>query len=498
MPLILHPRAAPGDRLQVWLGAFGFTNPPVLRWFLDGQEANPNVLRPISSAREVPALAAADEPRVFTGVYEFGQGIAPGSVHEVQAEARGNRRVERTAPLRVRTLPARVPSRLDESFNVLLVSCFHQSEDRGGLAGNLISQLPGAHRPHLTLLLGDQVYLDLPTLMNFRDRVGWLAGKFEEDYTANWLGPLGYSRILGAAPSASIPDDHEYWNNAPHPSPFIQNSWTPGGRERWQQAAKALYDAFQLSQPGGYAEPLVIDVPPLSIFLMDNRTFRSPGLRSTLPGGVLQKFQHWGRRLAAGRAPDEPRFGIVVTGQSLFEDPALGLEARAADRRLANYGDYSGIMRTIMDLALTGRPVLCVTGDVHYGRVTLARSMTGAKLYEIISSPSSLVTTVGKDQFSQLASGFRALFREPDPWPRHSPAAEPPQMFSPKGLLHKLRCEMVFPGDRKKDKGNNVALLSFRAAGFGLEMRVSYWMIERSGRIGPPRELAPITLAPTR
>lgn len=440
-------------------------------------------------------MAAAGEPRVFTGVYEFDQGIEFGSSHEVQVEARQGGRVERSSLLRIRTLPARVPAGLNESFNVLLVSCFHQHEDKGGLAGNLVSQFPGAYRPHLTLLLGDQVYLDLPTLMNFRDRTGWLAAKFEEDYTANWRGPLGYCRVLSTAPSASVPDDHEYWNNAPHPSPFIQNSWTEEGRERWQRAARALYEAFQLSQPGGYLEPLVLDVPPLSIFLMDNRTFRSPGLGSTLPEGVLEKFRAWGARLAAAQGPDEPRFGVVVTGQSLFEDPAPGLQGKVADRTLANYGDYSDIMRTVMSLAQTGRPVLCITGDVH-GRVTLARSTTGARLYEVISSPSSLVTTVGSDQFSQLANGFRGLFGEKDPWPRHSEATEPPQMFSPHGLLHKLSCEMIYPKDKKKEKGNHVALLSFRAAGFGLEMRVSYWVIERSGKIGAPRELRPISLVP--
>lgn len=122
-------------------------------------------------------------------------------------------------------LPAAVPAGLGASFNVLLVSCFHQQEDRGGLAGNLVAQLPVNFRPHLLLLLGDQVYLDLPTLTNFRDRVDWLAQKFEEDYTANWRGLAGYAQILEAAPSAAIPDDHEYWNNAPHTSPIIQNTY---------------------------------------------------------------------------------------------------------------------------------------------------------------------------------------------------------------------------------------------------------------------------------
>jgi hypothetical protein len=493
--LVLHPRAATGDRLQVWVGAFDRTAAPALRWFLDGQPAEAQALRPLASAREdrkAPVMVSPGEPRAFTGVFELGQGLAPGSVHEVQA-ATQTEPAEASRPLRVRLLPAEVPAGLGDSFNVLLVSCFHQIEDPSGLAGNLVAQLPGPYRPDLTLLLGDQVYHDLPTLMNFRDRVDWLAGKFEDDYTANWQRAEGYAQILDAAPSASLPDDHEYWNNAPHPSPIIQNTFTQEGRDRWARAARAMYEAFQLTQPGGFATPLELDVPPLSIFLMDSRSFRRADLKSTLPPGVLQRFKDWAARVAQAK-----RFGVVVTGQSFFEDPATGVRAKVADRHLANYGDYDAIMSVILDLARAGRPVLCITGDVHFGRVMRATQEgdPATTLYEVISSPTSLVTTVGADQVSQLTNNLRGLFGEKDPWPRHSGAAVPPDPFAPGGVASKLRTEVLFP--KKKEKGNHVAILSFRAAGFGLEMRVSYWYIDRRGKIGPPLEVGPISLVPTR
>ena len=109
------------------------------------------------------------------------------------------RQVRAGRQLETRTLPAAVPTALDSWFNVLLVSCFHQAEDRKGLAGIIASQLKAVTRPHLTLLMGDQVYLDLPTLQDFpMTWPGWPGNS--KTITRNWHGPLGYPHILSAAP----------------------------------------------------------------------------------------------------------------------------------------------------------------------------------------------------------------------------------------------------------------------------------------------------------
>jgi hypothetical protein len=230
MPKIfLYPRAARGDRLRVWLGVFQVTAAPALDWSLDGAPAQPTALRALSSIRSDDMLPA-NVPRAFTGVYEF-TGLQPDTPHRVAVRADAA-----ATELDVRTLPDAVTSELDRSFNVLLASCFHQAEDRGGLAGIVVSQLKATSKPHLTILAGDQVYLDLPTLKNFPDDLALLAEKFEQDYRLNWCGPQGYERVLAAAPSVSIPDDHEYWNNFPHPSPIIQNSLTQGGLNAYRDA----------------------------------------------------------------------------------------------------------------------------------------------------------------------------------------------------------------------------------------------------------------------
>ena len=203
MDLILYPRVAPQDRLRVWLGVFAATAAPALHWLLNGAPVEPTALRPVASVRPDAMLpsgvAPTALPRVFTGVYEF-SGLLPDTLYTIAVQA-GNQ----SATLETRTLPNAVPTDLDRWFNVLLVSCFHQAEDRQGLAGIIVSQLPSVARPHLTLLTGDQVYLDLPTLQDFPDDVAWLAAKFEKDYTLNWRGPLGYTEVLAAAPSLAIP-----------------------------------------------------------------------------------------------------------------------------------------------------------------------------------------------------------------------------------------------------------------------------------------------------
>ncbi|MEK6286750.1 MAG: hypothetical protein AABO57_13510 [Acidobacteriota bacterium] len=155
MDLVLYPRAAQGDRIRVWIGAFQATAAPALSWFLDGVATQPVALRPISSARPDELLPENPEtiPRVFTGVYEF-TGLAPDSFHRISVEADGV-----AGRLDTRTLPNSVPAEIDRWFNVLLVSCHHAAEDRGGLSGIIVSKLKAVSEPHLTILAGDQVYL---------------------------------------------------------------------------------------------------------------------------------------------------------------------------------------------------------------------------------------------------------------------------------------------------------------------------------------------------
>jgi len=488
MEIVLHPRAAPGsDRLRVWIGAFQATSAPALAWLLDGVAAEPKALRPISSVRSDDLLPAGQAPetipRAFAGVYEF-DGLAPDSLHMVSVNAEG---VERA--LKIRTLPDEIPTDLDRWFNVLLVSCHHSAEDRRGLSGIIVSQMSALASPQLSILAGDQVYLDLPTLKNFEDDEAWLAEKFERDYTENWRGPDGYARVLDAAPSVAIPDDHEYWNNFPHPSPFIQNAWSEEGRRKWRKAAQAMFRGFQLpypidpNNPEGLGEAFVLDVHPLSFFIADTRSGKDEARAFTMSEREHNQLSAW-----VDAVIDKKRIGVFVSGQSVFEDPISSVKGAIADYELPNYGDFDRIMTTLQRLIDEGRPLICLTGDVHWGRVASAQDIaTGrAAITEIISSPSSLVTTVGADTISEIGGFFHGLFGGSDPWPRHSAPAEPPAFLASSAFGKRFPCSAIHG-----QKGNHVALLSFRQAGGGVKCRVTYWPIHSDDSVARPVELGP-------
>lgn len=484
MSIVLYPRAAPSDCLRVWVGVFQATQTPALNWSLDGSPIAPVALREISSVRPDDMLPAdippAKVPRAFTGVYEFNN-LQADTSYAITASAGGE-----SVKLEAFTLPASVPTQLDRSFNVLLVSCFHQAEDRGGLAGTIVSQLKGTNKPHLTLLAGDQVYLDLPTLKDFPDKLPWLADKFERDYSLNWQGPLAYTKVLAAAPSISVPDDHEYWNNFPHASPFIANSRTPSGRDRWRRAAQAAYEGFQLAYPAKLGQAVSIDVQPLSFFLADTRTNKNFDREFTMSAEGREQLDEW-----VSRVIDEGMFGVFVSGQSLFSKPAGKFKGSVGDYDLANYGDYGQILTSLARLIDAGRPALCLTGDVHWGRVVTTKDIrTGRTAFsEVISSPASLVSTVGADQIKGVLGSIGGLFGERNPWPRHSDPDPAPVFLASDVLAGRFPCSMLHP-----QRGNHVAMLNFRQHGGGLELRIKYWPISRDTDAGKPIEVGPIDL----
>jgi len=484
MSLVLYPRAAPNDRLRVWVGAFQATQAPALSWLLDGNAFEPSALRPMSSVRSGDLFHAGTDPatvpRAFSGVYEFA-GLLPDTTYEVSVTGGGESMV-----LSTRTLPAAVPTQLDRSFNVLLISCFHQAEDRAGLAGTIVSQLKATAKPNLTILAGDQVYLDLPTLQDFPDNKAWLAEKFEQDYTLNWSGPLAYTEVLSVAPAISCPDDHEFWNNYPHVSPMIGNSRTPEGRQRWKEAATAMFEGFQLAYPASLGEAVTIDVHPLSFFVADTRSKKDEHHGFTMSPEARTQLSDWVTDVIA-----QKRFGVFVSGQSLFGDAAGTISGYVGDYELANYGDYGEIVSILRRLVDAGRPVLCLTGDVHWGRVSTARDVRTGRIgfAEVISSPASLVSFVGMDQAKRFFSAIGGLFGQKNPWPRHADPAAVPSYLASGVLQGGFPCTQLY-GHR----GNHVAMLSFRQHGTGVEMRARYWPITRDAQIGRPIEVAPIEL----
>src|SRR6185369_3824251 len=395
--LTLVPHAAEtADRLHVWVGLADVSPAPALTWKLDGADVTPTTLRPLAPAL-TGALAAAAATTVYTGFFEL-RGLPTGQSMRLEVAA-GTERVER----QVTTLPAQVPDGPQDHLNVLLLSCFHQLEDKTGTAGNVLSQMKV--RPHLTLFGGDQVYLDLPTLANFQDKLEWLGNKFQNDYLTNWFGDRrtsrdpreiapGYPQVLALAPGVFMPDDHEYWNNYPFGATVIQNSWTEEGRDRWKLAADALYRAFQQNAAPGLGPSRVLEIAPLSILMLDTRSQRSMTSRTKdhdlLGLSGRQALEGWVNGLVARAQDAQPWFGMLVTGQSFFSPPAGAVTGAIADYEYPDYqADYAFMLKQVERVTTAGLPVILATGDVHWGRMLRADDLSrpGAAVFEVVSSP---------------------------------------------------------------------------------------------------------------
>ena len=208
----------------------------------------------------------------------------------------------------------------------------------------------------------------------------------------------------------------------------VSNSWAQPGRDRWEAAARACYEGFQHGSGDLLGSPLELDIAPLSFLMLDSRTDRDRDMSRLLRPEVSTQVADWADRVAR-----DSRFvaAVVVTGQSLLEDEVSAVTGSIADYALANYKKpYQALLRALGTIAGAGKQVLLLTGDVHWGRVTTVgdrqRVPEATVFHELISSPASLVETIGADQVATAIGVVKGWFGADDPWPRHGDAVAPP------------------------------------------------------------------------
>lgn len=435
-----------------------------LTWLLNDEPTEPVIIENLSSIHK-------SDSSLTVGLFEFPKPNVKNSLAIIEARA-----LDQTAQIRVKSLPEALPEQ--DWFRILLCSCYHQAEDRQGLVSQTYLNIAAVERQDLSLFMGDQVYLDLPTLNNYPDDEAKLAKRFEHYYRTNWTTYLGLDALLKNAPAVFCPDDHEYWNNFPHKSPIIQNSWKSDSQKRWKNAADQLYDSFQITAPATRGDNVEIDVDSLSIMVLDQRSQREADRSSALGSTGLKQLNNWVDRLI-----EEKKIGAIVTGQSLLDRPVSEFQGAIADWMLANYGDYESVVKSLKRLSDAGKPVLLLTGDVHWGRVTKIREAGRTKFIEIICSPSSLVTTVGSDQLKNIGAGFRKFFKgEENRWPRHSSAPDTEPYFAQQVFGKRYQTETIY-----KHKGDQFAMLGLRKAANTLEAKVTYYEIHKNPKA--PREV---------
>ncbi|GFE78300.1 hypothetical protein GCM10011487_03000 [Steroidobacter agaridevorans] len=328
-----------------------------------------------------PARSSAWQPTgAMPLLYQFLDAgpLQPDRVYEASASLGDSQ----PARARFNTLPGQLGDET-KPLRVLLSSCYFTGNRRSRLASSLFGQLDrNGLRPHLRIWAGDQVYLDAPwyEFAIKSHSVAELERLHSATYARTWFADQGLNAVLPQGANVFCTDDHDLWNNAPHPSVVARDTSDPTKREAWRAIARALGQTFQ----GDTANGQRFQVPPLDFFVLDARVNRTD--ERLFSNAQWQQLRAW--------AAEPQGLGVLVLGQPLFER-ASKRRGDLGDYRLADYErEYSELMEL---LGRATRSTTVLTGDVHFSRVTWSSFPASAtarnerRVTELISSPLALV-----------------------------------------------------------------------------------------------------------
>ena len=409
--------------------------------------------------------------RRFCFVATFGE-LAPGRDYRLEFERRvePNPAIELTGHWqrlrtgRFRTLPSRLPLADEGAFTIGLGSCFYNHRDCGQAAAAykaLHDRGSPAVRPDVTVLAGDQVYLDIGfdslSLIprEIRERIA-------DDYALHWQA-LG--SILSLGGTWMLPDDHEYWNDYPFVDsclPTLLALNLPYVRQNWRRAAR---NAVQNIQRSPVVESFALG-SDLTVCLADLRSHRSD--RRFLPVPAFRRLVDWAR----GRSCP----GVLAISQPLL------VEESETERNLRSFPDqYAKLLEA---LGAVNHDVVVLSGDVHFGRVSCVPiGNRGARLIEVISSPLSNLTGL---------NGIASNVAKADPadfppsatasrlgWPSlpvdyYRNGSSRGRYFVPFG-----RGRLLSAYPRRRTREHFTTLSFHRLSTGGVEMTVEAWLVRR-------------------
>ncbi|MFV8781668.1 hypothetical protein ACNKU7_04520 [Microbulbifer sp. SA54] len=371
-----------------------------------------------------------------------------------------------------KTLPVSLPNNAETPFCVLLGSCLSQKYD-GHSASNAVHALcdkeSEKYHPDISVLAGDQVYLDLGIrgISTIPEEISEYVG---EKYAEAWMSLEGFLRNSACV---NLADDHEFWNNYPD---FSTNEAV----YLYPLRDKQVRSAFTAAALDGVRN--VQQVKPVRIIKLGNDlSFCFADMRSdrTIKPRKLMNEDHFSEVLNWAEHLTTP--GVLAIPQALFVEKGNGF-----DYNLPNFkDDYS---RLLAALAKTGNDILILTGDVHYGRV--AKSKLGnANIYEVIASPLSNIPGF---------SGTLATATPPTEIPRF------PQISVP-GLPGKSKVTTIaeieevsdpldfrYPDTRTRE---HFATLGFsKTEGAGIQVDINYWAVRKFYKSGSPKKLESCTI----
>jgi hypothetical protein len=424
---LVVPRRITRTSVEVFLGAFGGDEPPdsaVLH--LDGSD--PTRSLPVTDL-EWSSLEGGSAAPIHYCLKRFDDLVA-GTAFELDFV---DGRQQSLATGRVETLPAVLPvgdqgGGPHRPFSVWLSSCFHAPRAHEGLEAMAREVFRDARiRPHLKILSGDQVYLDVPQSLTLLLTPPRLRRHFNQVYTRTFTHP-GFAELLRGSATYFMSDDHEFWDNYPETNAgYALRSakfWS-----RWHALALERCVAMQ----GGHRVQRVDigtpEAPELSMFLMDTRLDRSPRRLFLVSDETLRAFQAW---IAGLSGP-----GVVAVSQTLVSRLGHSSTARLQDFRQFRQDILPALRRTRHDIVV-------LSGDAHAGHIAVAKLNANHRLIEVVASPLALVTpTVGTDRPEQ-----------PEYFPQFGPASEWSSIEYPRTVPSYL-------AGRKKLSEEHGMLLSF-------------------------------------
>ena len=275
------------------------------------------------------------------------------------------------------TLPSKLSK--DEPFVIALGSCFYNDEDNGAAStaySNLYFNGSSEIKPHVKFLTGDQVYLDIgldslsPIPNDIRCRIA-------DDYANTWQTQR---KMLRNGATWFLADDHEYWNNYPYTSGKNPYLWMITASSKikkiWKKAAQNGIENVQK-----VSLVRIFDIGnDISFCFADFRSKRDLEKvpKTMMPAKEFNLIIKWAENL---KSP-----GVIVLPQ-----PLLVKKGSSLDYNLVNYTEQ--YKQLVSALAHSGHDIICLSGDVHFGRIaSVALGNNGAQLHEIISSPMSNLT----------------------------------------------------------------------------------------------------------
>ena len=314
--------------------------------------------------------------------------------NEVVLEAfNADRSVTRkSAPFRA--LPARLAD-VPAGLSFVLGTCtYYWPPFLQLLAARLRGCYGAGGSPAFAIWAGDNVYLDVPKPKGQRP------ADVVDRYLRYFLDG-GYGAGRAALPSFTTYDDHEYWNDYPERALPVTTWLTQQGVAGFAAAANECLDLFQRSinpPPAGQASfTYCIDVPPLSICVIDTRSHRdhsdAPTERLMREEDLLE-FESWARGLTGP--------GVLVLGQPLWIEPTMTVGPVVGDHNVSHFrAHYDRICRAIETAPFD---ILICSGDVHYSRLLRIATRERRVLHELVASPLVSIPTVGAS-FEQLFFG---------------------------------------------------------------------------------------------